>query len=208
MFSSKLYIVDENVPFIGFFYPQISLTVMKRFCLISICSMLSFVLYSQGSEVLDDVAYFEDSIIYTTRNSADHTTLSDAVIAAELDDILDNGGPFTIFAPSDAAFEKLSKEKIEDLFLPQNKAVLKTLLTYHMIAGNLTASKILKAMCRGKGVATFTTVQGNVLTATMEGIDIVLQDKFGNTAKITTADANQCNGVIHVIDSVVLPKKI
>ncbi len=177
---------------------------MKRFCLIPILSLLSFVLYSQDSVNSDEVAYFEDSIIYTTRNSEDHTTLSEAVIAADLDDILDNDGPFTIFAPSDTAFEKLSKDKIEDLFLPKNKAELKNLLTYHMIAGNLTASKILRAMCRGKGVATFTTVQGNVLTASMEGIDIVLRDKFGNKAKITTADANQCNGVIHVIDNVIL----
>ncbi|MEN8789089.1 MAG: fasciclin domain-containing protein [Flavobacteriaceae bacterium] len=179
---------------------------MKSFYLIPVFTLLSFVLSAQ--EASKDVAYHEDSIIYTTKNSADHTTLSEAVIAAELDDILDNDGPFTVFAPSDAAFEKLSQDKIEELLLPKNKAELKTLLTYHMIAGHLSASKILKAMCRGKGVATFTTVQGNVLTATMEGIDIVLGDKFGNKARITTADANQCNGVIHVIDSVVLPKKI
>ncbi len=161
-----------------------------------------------AQDATNEVAYYEDSIIYSTKNSADHTTLSEAVIAADLDEILDNDGPFTVFAPSDAAFEKLSREKIEDLLLPQNKSELKTLLTYHMIAGHLTASKILKAMCRGEGVATFTTVQGNMLTATLEGIDIVLRDKFGNKARITTADANQCNGVIHVIDSVVLPKKI
>ncbi|MGB5236628.1 MAG: fasciclin domain-containing protein [Flavobacteriaceae bacterium] len=180
----------------------------KSYCLIPIFSLFSFVLYSQDAETSEDVTYYEDSIIYTTKNSAEHTTLSEAVIAADLDDILDNDGPFTVFAPSDAAFDKLSKDKMRDLFLPQNKSELKTLLTYHMIAGHLTASKILKAMCSGRGVANFTTVQGNVLTATMEGIDIVLRDKFGNKARITTADANQCNGVIHVIDSVVLPNKI
>jgi len=173
----------------------------------------AFVLFSIGLHAQDmasgaEVAYFENSIIHSTAQSANHTTLSEAVIAAELDDLLDNDGPFTVFAPSDEAFQKLSDEKIKDLLLPQNKAELQSLLTYHMIAGNLTASKILKAMCRGKGVATFRTIQGNVLTATMEGIDIVLSDKFGNKARITTADANQCNGVIHVIDSVVLPKKI
>jgi uncharacterized surface protein with fasciclin (FAS1) repeats len=201
-----LYIVDEKKPFIGFFPPQIPLIVIKTIYLVPVFTLISFVLSAQ--EVSKEVAYYEDSIIYSTKNSAEHRTLSEAVIAAELDEILDNDGPFTIFAPSDAAFKKLSPEKIEDLLLPQNKAELKTLLTYHMIAGHLTASNILKAMCRGKGEATFTTVQGNVLTASMEGIDIVLRDKFGNKARITAADANQCNGVIHVIDSVVLPKKI
>lgn len=182
--------------------------INNRIYIFSLLLLTPFLLQSQGLQSVPDVAYFENSIIHSTKNSTDHTTLSEAVIAAELDDVLDSDGPFTIFAPSDQAFEKLSKEKIEDLMLPQNKAKLKSLLTYHMIAGHLSASKILKAMCRGGGVASFRTVQGNILIATMDGIDIVLSDSFGNKAKITTADANQCNGVIHVIDSVVLPKKI
>ncbi|MGI9546942.1 MAG: fasciclin domain-containing protein [Flavobacteriaceae bacterium] len=180
----------------------------NRIYILSLLMLAPILLLSQGLQSVGDVAYFENSIIHSTRNSTDHTTLSEAVIAAELDAVLDSDGPFTIFAPSDQAFEKLSKEKIKDLMLPQNKSKLQSLLTYHMIAGYLSASKILKEMCRGEGVATFRTVQGNVLTATMDGIDIVLSDSFGNKAKITNADSNQCNGVIHVIDSVVLPKKI
>ncbi len=152
--------------------------------------------------------YYENNIIHSTRNSTKHTTLSTAIIAAELDDILNSDGPFTVFAPSDEAFNKLSQEEINTLFLPGNKDKLQSLLAYHMIAGHLSASKILKAMCRGEGVATFTTVQGKKLTATMDGIDLVLTDDFGNKARIMVADENQCNGVIHVIDSVVLPKKL
>ena len=156
----------------------------------------------------NETAYYENSIIHSTRNSTKHTTLSSAIIAAELDEVLNSDGPFTVFAPSDDAFNKLNRDEIKALFLPVNKEKLQSLLSYHMIAGHLSASKILRAMCRGEGVATFTTVQGKKLTATMEGIDIVLQDDFGNKARIMVADENRCNGVIHVIDSVVLPKKL
>ncbi|HUH46439.1 MAG TPA: fasciclin domain-containing protein, partial [Arenibacter sp.] len=119
---------------------------------------------------------------------------------------LNEDGPFTIFAPSDRAFKKLSNDRIAALFLPENKKELLALLTYHMVAGNLTASKMLIAMSRGNGKASFTTVQGNKIFASMEGTDIVISDNFGNSAKIVAADFNQCNGVIHEIDSVILPK--
>ena len=175
---------------------------------LSLLLLVPIALASQQSISSSSAYYFENSIIHSTQNSEQHTTLTTAVVAAELDQVLDSDGPFTVFAPSDAAFEKLSSGKISELLLPQNKSELQTLLTYHMVAGHLSASKILRAMCRGGGVATFTTVQGNLLTATMDGLDIVLSDSFGNKARITTADENQCNGVIHVIDSVILPKKI
>ena len=165
-------------------------------------------LSAQQTKTFSESAYFENSIIHSTRNSTKHTTLSTAIIAAELDDVLNSDGPFTVFAPSDDAFNKLSSEEIKALFLPGNKDKLQSLLAYHMIAGHLSASKILRAMCRGGGIATFTTVQGKKLTATMDGIDIVLKDDFGNEARILVADENQCNGVIHVVDSVVLPKKL
>lgn len=151
---------------------------------------------------------FENSIIKSTRESQNHTTLLAAVQAADLVETLDNDGPFTVFAPSDLAFQKLSSQKIASLLKPENKKELQSLLTYHIVAGNFTASQILRAMCRGAGMATFTTIQGNEITATMDGIDIVLTDCSGNTARITRADANQCNGVIHVIDSVILPKHL
>lgn len=149
-----------------------------------------------------------ESIVQNTENSVHHKTLNTAIKAADLEELLDNDGPFTVFAPSDVAFNKLSHERITKLLRPENKKELHSLLTYHMVAGKLSASYILKAMCRGNGKASFTTVQGDEITATMDGIDIVLTDGNGNTAKITTADSNQCNGVIHEIDSVFLPGKI
>tara|TARA_R110002167_G_scaffold91083_9_gene244997 strand:- start:1378 stop:1929 length:552 start_codon:yes stop_codon:yes gene_type:complete len=150
----------------------------------------------------------QESIVGNAENSDHYKTLLSVMKAADLEDILNNDGPFTVFAPSDLAFKKLSRDKITALFLPENKKELQTLLTYHIVAGNFSASKILKAMCRGKGTASFTTVQGEEILASMVGIDIVLTDSNGNTAKITTADSNQCNGVIHEIDSVFLPGKI
>jgi len=149
--------------------------------------------------------YFENSIIGTTRASSDHKMLAAAVKAAELADLLDNDGPFTIFAPSDTAFKNWSVKKLKALMRPENKKLLQALLTYHMVAGKLTASKILRAMCHGSGTATFTTVEGSELVASMDGIDIVLTDCSGNSARITRADADLCNGVIHEIDHVILP---
>ena len=102
----------------------------------------------------------------------------------------------------------MSSEKITKLLRPENKRALQSFVTYHIVAGNLTASKILKAMCSGKGTASLTTVQGNELLVTMDGVDIVLTDCFGNIARITSADFNQSNGVIHVIDRVIIPNQL
>lgn len=150
----------------------------------------------------------QETIAVNTANSENHKTLLAAIEGAELQEMLSTSGPFTIFAPSDIAFKKLTISKIDELLLPENKKDLHTLVTYHMVAGNLSASKILKAMCRGNGIASFTTIQGEELIATMEGIEILLTDCNGNTAKITTADSEQQNGVIHEIDSVFLPAKM
>lgn len=162
---------------------------------------------SQGNSIQED-ELFEDSILHSTTNSGQHHTLSNAVVAADLYQVLNSDGPFTVFAPSDAAFAKLPGNKINDLLKPQNKSELQSLIAYHIVAGRLSASNILKAMCRGGGEASFTTVQGDTLTAKIDGIDIVLVDSFGNQAKITIADENRCNGIIHIIDSVVVPNKI
>ncbi len=151
---------------------------------------------------------FGKSISERTEDSKNHKTLLAALKAIDLEETLDEDGPFTVFAPSDIAFQKLSADKVASLLHPENKKELHSVITYHIVAGELTASKILKAMCRGNGTATFTTVQGNKITATLSGIDIILKDNFGNAAKITTADSNQCNGIVHEIDSVILPKKI
>ena len=135
-----------------------------------------------------------------------YPTLLSVVQAAELTDILENHGPFTVFAPSDAAFGKLGAAEIRELLRPENKHRLKSLVAYHMVAGELTASKILKALCRGKGATRFTTVQGEELLATMEGSDIILTDCSGNRARIVCADGNSHNLVFHEIDSVILPR--
>lgn len=148
------------------------------------------------------------SILKNTETSENHKTLLAVLKAADLEDVLSQDGPFTVFAPSDLAFEKLSKKTVAALLHPNNKKELQALMRYHIIAGNFSASKILMAMCRGEGKASFTTVQGDELTATMQGVDIILTDNLGNTAKITTADSNQSNGVIHEIDSVIRPSKL
>jgi len=148
------------------------------------------------------------SIVNSTATSKNHQTLLAVMKATDLEELLDHAGPFTIFAPSDMAFQKISGKSVEYLLDPENRKELKDLLTYHIVAGSITASKIFKAMCRGEGKATFTTVQGDIITATMKGIDIILNDSFGNTATIVVADSKQRNGVIHEIDSVILPGKI
>jgi len=150
----------------------------------------------------------DKSILKNTETSKNHKTLLAVLKATDLEDVLSYDGPFTVFAPSDLAFEKLSKKTIAELLHPNNKKELQALMRYHIVAGNFSASKILMAMCRGEGKASFTTVQGDELVASMQGVDIILTDNFGNTAKITTADSNQCNGVIHEIDSVIRPNKL
>ncbi|WP_422351778.1 fasciclin domain-containing protein [Flagellimonas sp.] len=137
--------------------------------------------------------------------SEQHKILFAAVKATKMDAILDNAGPFTVFAPSDAAFERFSKGRIEELMNSKDKSALKSLLGYHIVAGHLTASRILRAMCKGSGKASFTTIQGKKLVAHLDGYDIVLTDSVGNTARITTADVSQGNRVIHEIDSVIVP---
>lgn len=149
------------------------------------------------------------SILENTESSDNYKTLSAVMKASDLDVILNENGPFTVFAPSDLAFEKkITSSKMTELLKSENKKDLQDLMAYHIVAGNLTASKILQALCSGKGKASFTTVQGDEIMATMNGLDIVLTDGSGNTAKIVSADANQSNGVIHEIDGVILPKKI
>lgn len=149
----------------------------------------------------------EKSILERAESYANYSSLLNALRATNLDKILDYTGEFTVFAPSNLAFEKLSKNTIDRLYDPKNKKALKDMLSFHIIADKLSASKILKAMCRGNGIAKFTTIQGEKITATLKGIDIVLSDTFGNSAVITTADFNQSNGIIHEVDTVLVPGK-
>ena len=149
--------------------------------------------------------YANKDIIDNAVNSADHTTLVAAVKAAGLVDTLKGKGPFTVFAPTNAAFEKLPAGTVDNLLKPENKAMLTKVLSYHVVAGKWDAAAIAKKIKAGNGKFTFKTVAGPTLTASMEGSDVILTDQKGGKAKVTTADVMQSNGVIHVVDSVLLP---
>ena len=150
--------------------------------------------------------YPSKNIVENAVNSKDHTTLVAAVKAAGLVETLMSAGPFTVFAPTNAAFDKLPAGTVETLVKPENKKLLQTILTYHVVAGKLNAKDIAAAIKKGKGKAVLTTVSGGKLTAAMKGKDLYITDENGASAKVTIADVNQSNGVIHVIDSVVTPK--
>lgn len=136
----------------------------------------------------------------------DHTTLVAAVKAADLVTTLKSKGPFTVFAPSNSAFDKLPKGTVENLLKPESKEALVKLLTYHVVAGNLKASDVLAAIKAGKGKAVVKTVQGENLTASLENGKVILTDEKGGKAVVTATDLTASNGVVHVIDSVVMPK--
>lgn len=150
--------------------------------------------------------YPSKNIIENAMNSKDHTTLVAAVRAAGLVETLQGKGPFTVFAPTDEAFNNLPKGTVETLLKPENKKMLQTILTYHVVAGKWNASDISAAIKKGGGKATLKTVSGGTLTAWMKGASLYITDENGKNAKVTIADVNQSNGVIHVIDEVVTPK--
>jgi uncharacterized surface protein with fasciclin (FAS1) repeats len=139
-------------------------------------------------------------------SSPDHTTLVAAVKAADLVATLKGAGPFTVFAPTNAAFDKLPSGTVTNLLKPENKAQLAKILTYHVVAGNLDAAAVIAAIKAGKGKAVVTTVSGGKLTASLDKDKVMLTDESGKTAYVVAADLKGSNGVVHVIDSVVLPK--
>jgi uncharacterized surface protein with fasciclin (FAS1) repeats len=145
------------------------------------------------------------NIIENAVNSADHTTLVAAVKAAGLVETLQGAGPFTVFAPVNNAFDKLPKGTVESLLKPENKTMLTNVLTYHVVAGKWSAADLRKQIKEGKGSAMLKTVSGGTLTAWMKGKNIVLKDEKGMTSMITIPNVFQSNGVIHVVDSVLLP---
>ena len=150
--------------------------------------------------------YPSKNIVENAVKSKDHTTLVAAVKAAGLVETLQSKGPFTVFAPTNAAFAKLPKGTVETLLKPENLKLLQTILTYHVVAGKMSSSDIMAAIKAGKGKATLKTVSGGTLTAWMKGANLYITDENGKSAKVTIADVNQSNGVIHVIDAVVTPK--
>ena len=149
--------------------------------------------------------YATKDIIDNAVNSADHKTLVAAVKAAGLVETLKGTGPFTVFAPTDAAFAKLPAGTVDSLVKPENKATLTKILTYHVVAGKMDSRAVAKAIKAGNGKATLKTVSGGSLTASMNGKTLVLTDDKGGMSNVTIADVYQSNGVIHVVDSVLLP---
>lgn len=145
------------------------------------------------------------NIVENASKSKDHTTLVAAVKAAGLVQTLEGKGPFTVFAPTNEAFQKLPAGTVDTLLKPENKKQLTGVLTYHVVAGKVTAAKLVQEIKAGGGSASLKTVDGEKLTAKLDGNSVVLTDSKGGTANVTTADVMQSNGVIHVVDSVLLP---
>lgn len=150
--------------------------------------------------------YPSKNIIENAVNSKDHTTLVAAVKAADLVETLSGKGPFTVFAPTNEAFNKLPKGTVETLLKPENKKMLQSVLTYHVVAGKWNAVDIAKAIKAGNGKAELKTVQGGKLWAMMDGKKLVLTDEKGMKSTVTIADVNQSNGVIHIVDAVLMHK--
>jgi uncharacterized surface protein with fasciclin (FAS1) repeats len=150
--------------------------------------------------------YAEKNIIENAVNSKDHTTLVAAVKAAGLVDTLSGAGPFTVFAPTNAAFGKLPAGTVDDLVKPENKKALTTILTYHVVPGRLDAQDLVNRVESGGGKATLKTVEGGNLTVTrIDNKRLGITDEAGNTARTSIFDVYQSNGVIHVVDTVLMP---
>lgn len=149
--------------------------------------------------------YPSKNIVENAVNSKDHTTLVAAVKAGGLVDTLESKGPFTVFAPTNNAFAMLPAGTVDTLLKPENKATLDKILTYHVVAGNISSADLVKMIKDGHGKAVLKTVEGGTLVATMGGQDVMITDEKGDVARVTIADVFQSNGVIHVVDHVLLP---
>jgi len=149
--------------------------------------------------------YPTKNIVENAMNSKDHTTLVAAVKAAGLVDTLEGSGPFTVFAPTNEAFAKLAEGTVDLLLKPENKAMLTKVLTYHVVPGKVTSKDLKKMIEDGGGKAEIKTVEGGTITAMVEGGKVVLKDEKGGISTVTIADVYQSNGVIHVVDTVLMP---
>lgn len=147
----------------------------------------------------------QTTIVDVAVSSKDHSTLVAAVKAAGLVETLNSAGPFTVFAPVNAAFDKLPAGTVETLLKPENKALLTSILTYHVVAGNIDAASVVAAIKAGNGKASLQTVSGNKLVASIENGKVILTDEKGGKATVTATDLKGSNGVIHVIDTIVMP---
>jgi len=183
---------------------------MKRSALFAAVLLASFPVFAQSGEqtvrVGGNAMFPSKTIVANAVNSKDHTTLVAAVKAAGLVDTLNSKGPFTVFAPTNAAFGALPAGTVDNLVKPENKATLTKVLTYHVVAGDYDASKIRAAILAGNGTAELKTVQGGKIWLMMNGSsNIMFKDAKGMTGNITISDVFQSNGVIHVVDSVMMP---
>lgn len=164
-------------------------------------------LYAQKNPMVGGAAmYASKDIVDNAVNSKDHTTLVAAVKAAGLVETLKGKGPFTVFAPTNQAFDKLPAGTVATLVKPENKATLTKILTYHVVSGKMDSKAIAAAIKKGNGKAELSTVQGGKLWAWMDGKKLVLKDEKGGMSTVTIADVMQKNGVIHVVDTVLMPK--
>lgn len=149
--------------------------------------------------------YPSKNIVENAVNSKDHTTLVAAVKAAGLVETLQSAGPFTVFAPTNEAFAKLPKGTVKTLLMPENKETLTKILTYHVVPGKISSKDLVEMIAKNNGKFMAKTVEGQDLTFMLKGKDVYIQDAKGGSAKVTIADVNQSNGMIHVIDTVLMP---
>ena len=169
-------------------------------------SAQSMAMKSDGNPMVGGAAMYKTkNIVENAVNSKDHTTLVAAVKAAGLVDTLMSAGPFTVFAPVNSAFDKLPAGTVETLLKAENKSMLAKILTYHVVAGNFDSKAVVKAIKAGSGKAELTTVAGGKLTAMLDGKNVIIVDEKGGKSVVTIADVRQSNGVIHVVDTVLMP---
>ena len=175
-----------------------NIKIMKKFisfAFVLVASFSTLTIYAQKKDIVD-IAVGSDV----------HSTLVAAVKSADLVSTLKSAGPFTVFAPVNDAFSKLPAGTVDFLLKPENKSTLTKILTYHVVAGNLDAAAVLEAIKKGNGTAILKTVSGGILTASLDNGKVKLTDEKGGSANVTITDLKGSNGVIHVIDAVVLPK--
>ena len=183
---------------------------MKRYSTLAAAALLAATTLSGAAMAATKMVggapmYPQKNIVENAVNSKDHTTLVAAVKAAGLVDTLEGPGPFTVFAPTNEAFKKLPAGTVDGLLKPENKAQLTSVLTYHVVPGKMSAADLAAAVKQGGGQASLKTVEGEPLTVTKKGKVISVTDSKGDTARVTIADVDQSNGVIHVINKVMLP---
>jgi uncharacterized surface protein with fasciclin (FAS1) repeats len=180
-------------------------TFVTAVTVIALCFSAASLFAQKDPDVGGAAMYPTKNIVQNAVNSKDHTTLVAAVKAAGLVDTLEGAGPFTVFAPTNAAFDKLPAGTVDTLLKPENKDQLVKVLTYHVVAGKVSSKDLVKMIKQGGGKAELKTVEGGMITATVKGGKVMLTDEKGGMATVTIADVYQSNGVIHVIDAVLLP---